>query len=165
MTKTKLFMLCGVPTCGKSTFVSGQRDTMSRQKTPPIILSTDAHIEKYAKDRGLTYNEAFSDAIDSATTLFNAELRRACKAPDGSVVIIDQTNLTKKSRRRKLAKFPQAWEKVAIWFEITLEEALRRNKYSRPGKVIPEKLLRSMYESFEIPSKAEGFDEVIRVVS
>jgi len=67
--------------------------------------------------------------------------------------------LTSKTRKKKLSKVPSLYRRSAVYFTITLEEALKRNKY-REGKFIPESVLKSMHEQFLIPTFEEGFDYV-----
>jgi gluconate kinase len=46
-----------------------------------------------------------------------------------------------------------------MYFEVSLEEALERNK-NREGKFIPESILKRMYHQLEIPTRNEDFDYV-----
>jgi predicted kinase len=159
----RLIMLCGVPTSGKSTYVSQLMAEMSgsteRAGGVPIILSTDSYIERQAKIRGSTYNEMFDELIGEATEDMNRNLRLALR--DGRNIVWDQTNLTPKARKRKLAKVPPRYERIAVWFDISLEEALRRNE-TRPGKFIPVEIIKRMHGTFVRPTKAEGFDQIIK---
>jgi len=147
-------MLIGIPTSGKSTYVKKllSMDYVKRA----VVLSTDNYIEQIAESRNETYNAVFSKTIKEATSNMNASIELA--KFDGLDVIWDQTNLTQKSRKSKLAKFPN-YEKSAVIFEISLEEALLRNQ-TREGKIIPEHILRSMYSSMEYPSITEGFRNI-----
>jgi predicted kinase len=148
-------MLVGIPCCGKSTYAK-------KLKTIPywsnaVILSTDAYIEKEAQRMGLTYNQIFDDVIGDATRELELQLNMA--KDKGKNIIYDQTNLTVKSRRKKLLKIPSFYARGVIYFEISLEEALERNK-NREGKFIPESILKRMYHQLEIPTRNEDFDYV-----
>jgi predicted kinase len=154
----RLIMLSGIPTSGKSSYVrQGQEETPYLDGF--IVLSTDAYIERQARRQGRTYNDAFDELIGKATEDMENNLRLALR--DNLSIIWDQTNLTPKVRRRKLAKVPTRYERTAVWFDIPLEEALRRNQ-QRPGKIIPQNILESMFHSFIPPTKSEGFDHIIR---
>lgn len=159
----KLIMLCGIPTSGKSTYVSQLMEELSgsteRAGGAPIILSTDAYIERQAMIRGSTYNVMFDELVGEATEDMNRNLRLALR--DGKNIIWDQTNLTPKARKRKLAKVPPRYERIAVWFDISLEESLRRNN-TRSGKFIPVDIIKRMHETFVRPTKAEGFDQIIK---
>jgi predicted kinase len=127
-----------------------------------VVLSTDNYIEKYAKRVGQTYNEVFDDVIKDATRELELELNWS--KSKGRNIIWDQTNLSIKTRKKKLSKLPSFYAKGAVYFEISLEEALERNKH-REGKFIPESILKRMWHQFEIPTLEEGFDYVEKVES
>ena len=145
--------LCGIPCSGKSTYVEKLKKIPYWENA--VVLSTDAYIEKQAQRMGMTYNQIFDDVIDNATR----ELELAfIEAKDrGENLIWDQTNLTVKTRKKKLSKLPSFYARGVIYFEISLEEALERNK-NREGKFIPESILKRMYQQLEIPTKNEDFD-------
>jgi tRNA uridine 5-carbamoylmethylation protein Kti12 len=153
----ELVMLVGIPCSGKSTFVNELKKIPYWENA--VVLSTDAYIEKQAQRMGMTYNQIFDDVIDSATRQLEIDFIQAKN--DGRDIIWDQTNLTIKSRRKKLSKLPSNYRRGVVYFEISLEEALERNKH-REGKLIPEDILKRMYHQFEIPTIAEGFDYVER---
>jgi predicted kinase len=153
----ELVMLCGLPTSGKSTYINKLKKISYWENA--IVLSTDNYIENQAQRVGMTYNEAFEDLIDSASRQLEIDFIEA--KDNGRDIIWDQTNLTIKSRRKKLSKLPSHYCRGVVYFEISLEEALARNKH-REGKFIPEDILKRMYHQFEIPTIAEGFDYVER---
>lgn len=152
-----LIMLCGLPTSGKSTFVSKLLSDSTFKNS--VVLSTDAYIEKIAQQMNSTYNDIFENTIDEANRQLELTLIEA--KDRGKSLIWDQTNLTPKTRKKKLSKIPSSYTRIAIWFDITLEEALKRNQ-QRPGKMIPENILKSMSQQFVPPSCDEGFDVVIK---
>jgi predicted kinase len=147
--------LCGIPCSGKSTYVN------KLKKIPywsnAVILSTDAYIEKVAQEHNTTYNEIFEDCISEATRQLEIAFIEA--KDKGKKIIWDQTNLSVKARKKKLAKLPSFYPRGVIYFEISLEEALERNK-NREVKFIPESILKRMYHQLEIPTKNEDFDYV-----
>jgi len=153
-------MLVGIPCSGKSTYVE-------KLKTIPywsnsVILSTDNYIEKVAQEHNTTYNEIFEDCISEATR--QLELAFIIAKDKGKNIIWDQTNLSVKTRKKKLSKLPSFYARGVIYFEISLEEALERNK-NREGKFIPESILKRMYQQLEIPTKNEDFDYVEKIES
>ena len=151
----ELVMLCGIPCSGKSTYVN-KLLTYEYWKDA-IILSTDNYIEEQAKRLGMTYNEVFQDCIDEATRQLEMSFVRAKE--EGKRIIWDQTNLSIKTRKKKLIKVPSIYKRTAVWFQVDLEEALKRNG-TREGKFIPESILKRMYHQFEVPTLEEGFDFV-----
>lgn len=158
ITHPRLIMLCGIPTSGKSSYArQGFDETPHFDRA--ILLSTDEYIEREGKRMGLSYNEAFDELIGPATEAMENNLRLALR--DNLDIVWDQTNLTPKVRRRKLSKVPARYEKTAVWFNISLEEALRRNE-TRPGKFIPKDIIKRMHATFVPPTKSEGFDHIIK---
>jgi predicted kinase len=155
MSKMELIMLCGIPTSGKSTYV--QKLKKLDYWKDAVVLSTDNYIEEYAKRVGQTYNEVFDDVIPDATRELELQLNMAKEK--GKNIIWDQTNLSKKTRKNKLRKIPSSYARGVVYFEISLEEALERNKH-REGKFIPESILKRMYHQLEIPTREEDFDYV-----
>lgn len=149
----EIVILCGIPTSGKSTYV--QRLLKIPYWSNAVVLSTDDYIEKEAQRLNLTYNEIFDDVISDATRQLEIAFIEA--KDKGKDIIFDQTNLSKKIRRKKLSKLPSCYRRTAVWFQIDLEEALKRNK-TREGKFIPESILKRMYHQFEVPTYDEGFD-------
>lgn len=148
-------MLCGIPTSGKSTYV--EKLLKLEYWKNAVVLSTDYYIDYYAKKLGKTYNEVFDEYIDEATQSMNKCLNFAIN--NDKDIIYDQTNLSRKTRRKKLSKIPSYYQKGIVYFEIELEEALKRNEH-REGKYIPKSVLRRMYHQFEVPSIDEGVDYV-----
>lgn len=153
----ELIMLVGIPTSGKSTYV--QKLKRLDYWKDAVVLSTDNYIEEYAKRVGQTYNEVFDDVIPDATRELELQLNMAKE--NGKNIIWDQTNLSRKSRKNKLRKIPSFYTRGVVYFEISLEEALERNKH-REGKFIPESILKRMWHQLEIPTREENFDYVER---
>jgi predicted kinase len=151
----EIVMLCGIPCSGKSTYVNKLLTYEYWENS--IILSTDNYIEEQAKRLGMTYNEVFQDCIDEATRQLEMSFVRAKE--EGKRIIWDQTNLSIKTRKKKLTKVPSIYKRTAVWFQVDLEEALKRNE-TREGKFIPESILKRMYHQFEVPTLEEGFDFV-----
>jgi len=149
-------ILCGCPTSGKSTY--SLKEIAHPASADTVILSTDNIIEKYAREEGKTYNEVFNDYFFKANAEMYEQLRTAIR--EKKSVIWDQTNLTVKSRKKKLSNFPSYYIKVAVYFILPYHELVKRNE-NRPGKVIPLETLKSMYDSYVVPSCLEGFDRCI----
>ena len=154
----ELILLCGIPTSGKSTYVK----TLLSQPYwgNAVVLSTDDYIQKVAEKHQSTYNEVFQDHISAATEFMWEGLQFAVH--EGRDIIIDQTNLTRKTRKTKTSRVSaDMYRKRAVYFELSLKEALERNQH-REGKFIPESILKRMYHSFEIPDNNEDFETIER---
>lgn len=149
------YMLIGVPGSGKTSHIANMGNCYSNFH----ILSSDAYIDIYAKSQNKTYSEVFKEYIHIASNLMykDLELAIAYRAP----IIWDQTNLTIKSRKAKLAKIPEFYtNRVAIVFPTPDRIELQKRLDSRPGKMIEYKIIENMVNSYEPPSFKEGFTEI-----
>lgn len=154
----ELIMLAGLPGCGKSTY---------RAPYGFDVISSDIYIEAVAEATGTTYNEIFDIVVKEA--IGNAEYRMKDLILNGVKTIIwDQTNLTAKSRKRKLQQFNAAggkdYRKICLFFEPDLQLSIERNEARRSfGRDVPVHVIENMYSTHNVPKKAEGFDYVFHV--
>lgn len=148
----KCYQLIGVPGAGKSTWIKNQ----VWAKDMPVI-STDNFVEAYAKEQGKTYSEVFDEYMPIAVKLM-ANQALVCQA-NNLDVIWDQTSTTIASRRRKFNTLPK-YEHIAVVFKTPEKEELARRLASRPGKNIPDHVMRSMIDGFDMPTEDEGFVEI-----
>jgi predicted kinase len=150
------YMLIGVPGAGKSTWATRLVDFMH--------VSTDAYIEAVAASMGKTYGEVFKENIDVATRTMNECVQKFTK--DKTNIIWDQTNLSMASRRKKLNVLLAAgYDVTAVAFEIPTAELARRRaeREAKTGKSIPATICESMGNSYQRPTRLEGFAKVIIV--
>ena len=148
----KCYQLIGVPGAGKSTWIKNQDWAVDIP-----VVSTDNFVEAYAKEQGKTYNEVFKDYMPIAVRLM-ANQALICQAND-SDVIWDQTSTSVVSRVRKFNTLPK-YEHIAIVFKTPEADELARRLASRPGKNIPDHVMRTMIDGFEMPTEDEGFTEI-----
>jgi predicted kinase len=150
MVKVCTFLI-GAPGAGKSTWMRNQEwidDT--------YIASTDDIIQNIADEYGLTYNEAFKDVVGFAEKVMWRELEMAAK--DGDRIYIDRTNMSVKSRKRFIDFLkPYGYQFNAVVFPNPDPAEWERRLNSRPGKTIPENIIRNMVASFRMPTHEEGF--------
>lgn len=149
------YILVGIPASGKSTWAETQRNLVDCD-----YISSDKFIEKHAAANGITYSEAFGEAIKSSISDMLDELDVSVNASRD--IIWDQTSTTVVSRIKKLRLLP-GYQKIAVVFKTPDEEELQRRLDSRKGKSIPENVIKDMIANFEMPTKDEGFDEIIVV--
>ena len=156
----KLWILIGLPGVGKSTWVKNHLDSFQNEVyIRPIIASSDDYIENFAKINCKTYNEVFSSVIKDAQ--HECEREAAYGASKGLDVIWDQTNLSKKTRKKRLDMFSSTYEKIAVLVSCSDVNEWERRLDSRPGKNIPRNILDSMAKQLEYPSYDEGFNSII----
>jgi predicted kinase len=152
MNVPKCYQLIGVPASGKSTWVKSQ-DWIS----DCVIVSTDNFVERHAAEVGKTYNEVFVDFMPTAVDLMCKEVIAARKV--GRDIIWDQTSVNVKSRKKKFQMLPDYYH-IAVVFRTPEHEELMRRLHNRPGKNIPDHVVSSMIDHFEMPTEAEGFKEI-----
>lgn len=156
--RPRLYMLCGVPASGKSTWVKNLG--INEDNDNIYIASTDKLIEMSAFINNKTYDEIFAEQIGPAEKTMYTFLTHAVKKEKD--IIWDQTNLNFKSRAKKLIMIPDYYEKIAVYFPIPFD--IKQRLASRPGKNIPWNVVQSMIRSFEVPSESEGFDRICHAI-
>lgn len=151
----RCYQLIGVPGAGKSTWIKNQPWAKDC-----AIVSTDMWVEMEAERQGKTYSEIFDEYMRKAVKLManHVELARD-KEMD---IIWDQTSTTEKSRANKFRMLPN-YEHIAVVFPTPDKAELSRRLGSRPGKIIPDAVIRSMIDNFQMPTKDEGFSEIWHV--
>lgn len=155
----QIIMLVGLPGSGKSTFVSNYR-----LKKHGIVASTDNIIEEKAKEEGLSYNEMFKKLpFSDVEKQMKQEIIKAGK--EGTNIIVDQTNMSTKSRAKKMDLVPKKFDRYAIVFWPDIKEVYKRleKRKKETGKEIPQKVINSMLANYVPPTAGEGFKSIIFV--
>ncbi len=157
----KLVMLVGIPGSGKSTYLDGILNAPTyNDLKDAVVLSTDRFLENEAEKTGETYNTVFKENIKLAEMQMAADMKAAIHA--GKDIVWDQTNLTAKVRKNKMAQIPAHYERIAIVFSadpVILNQV--NEERAKFGRAIPDHILTSMEQNFEMPTKEEGFSQVI----
>lgn len=158
----KLFVLVGLPGSGKSTWCNGA--LAMHDKNNYVVLSTDAYIEDRAKEKGISYNDAWKDNIKPASRHLQETLKKAIE--DKKNIIWDQTNLSIKKRKEIIASVPEYYEKIAVVFEVdSLETIFKRvsERHVNGQKFISKDVVINMSKTYETPTQDEGFDLIVNV--
>jgi predicted kinase len=147
--------LVGPPASGKSTWVS-------KNSGDATIISRDDILDKLRKDYNLSYVESFSN--QELQNKVNSELNNHIAKSLKSIkdIIVDMTNMNKRSRSFILNKVPDIYTKNAVVFNVPKPELLRRLKKREmeTGKSIPLHVVDSFIYSYEKPTNSE-FDNII----
>lgn len=144
-------MMIGVPCSGKSTWI---KNTLADAEY--ALISSDSFIEEKAKEEGVLYADVFQKYVKEAIAAVNIDLAEAIAA--GKNIVWDQTNVTAKIRRKKLAQIPDDYLKIAVWFTFPTAAQIA----SRPLKTVSQEIMDNMRMAFEPPQKSEGFDLILR---
>ena len=148
----KLYVLVGVPGSGKTTWVNNQ-DWVQEF----AYISTDKYVDEYAKQMNKTYSEVFAEYMPTAVNLMTEEVieaRESCKD-----IIWDQTSTTIQSRKKKFRMLPDYYT-IAIVFKTPDDDELNRRLLNRPGKIIPDQIMKDLIIGWQPPSENEGFKEI-----
>ena len=150
----ELIFLVGLQASGKSTYVNKYLKEYE-------IISNDYYTEMYAKKKNMTYTEAWNEMDYDKDIKYKSmkQFNKAVKA--GKNIVIDNTNMTKKSRQYYIDNIPKNYKKIAILFKIPEKELKKRleKRGKETGKVIPWKVIENMKAKYEPPKKGE-FDEI-----
>jgi predicted kinase len=80
------------------------------------------------------------------------------------ITIVDATHMNKKGRSKVFNRLTSTLENVtlkAVVMNTTLETCLERNAQREGLALVPESAIARMYEGFEMPTKEEGFKQII----
>lgn len=153
-------VMVGLPGTGKSTLVSVL--TKQPRFANCFVYSTDDYIEQYARENGSTYDAVFKSVVNEATRMMNDRLDYAIQR--SLPIIWDQTNLGVKKRNSILGRFNKQWTKECHCILPPQGDSQHEDwdwrLASRPGKVIPAGIIRSMRDTYLVPKLDEGYDKV-----
>ena len=136
------------------------------EKELPVVISRDALVEEVGKRRDMTYSETFKFLMDNkdvekeeVKNVLNNQVHEARR--EGKDVIIDMTNMSKKSRRSWVNEFSKYNKRVVLFvsgFNTLLDCNVKRG--DETGKIIHKGTLKGMCGSFSLPLYGEGFSVV-----
>ncbi|KAK4421260.1 Heterogeneous nuclear ribonucleoprotein U-like protein 1 [Sesamum alatum] len=162
----EVIMMVGLPASGKTTWA--EKWVKEHPEKRYVLLGTNLALEQM-KVPGLlrknNYGERFDRLMDRATKIFNVLLSRASKIPRN--FIIDQTNVYKSARKRKLKPFAN-YIKIAVVVFPTAEELKLRadRRFKEMGKEVPAEAVNQMLANYTLPMSKdmprtdEYFDQV-----
>lgn len=154
--KNKIYILIAPPCSGKSTWT---RENIATMTNPHTASSDDIITTLYPE---LSYNEAFKQAnFKVVKRLMREQLAEAILAERD--IIIDRTNMTRKTRKEFLNAVGDTYEKIAVvfpWDKKTFEERNEKRNLLE-GKFIPLKLWEDFCSNYQTPTREEGFDKII----
>ncbi len=146
-----LFLMCGVPGAGKSTFLKNRI-----KKDTSVVISRDAIRFSIVKPE-----EDYFSHEDEVLTTFWKQINEALAA--GKDTFVDQTSLTPKARHWLLEHVEGYDHANLIWIDEDVETCLERNELRKGTRAyVPRIILRHMNKQFVEPSLEEGFYRIYR---
>ena len=171
--KNKLYVLIGPPGVGKTTFI---KNNFANEEIN--ILSRDILVEKIAEENGKTYNDMFENTpeIKALNSIVSEQLEKNMEeySRQSKTVVVDMTNMNKRSRMLALNKFSSLdFFKVAVDFtpDISLFEPLLKINQNRDEELkkigkrknISDVVLKQMFNRYEPPTEEEGFNRITKI--
>ena len=149
--KKHLYLMMGVPGSGKSTYAKN------------ILKDGDIYISRDEIRYSLLTDE------DDYFAKENEVIRTFIENIDKSLVIeeccgdvyADATHLSPKSRAQVLNQLKNKDKVSVIYLDIPLNIVLERNAQREGRALVPENIVRRMYNSIILPTKEEGIEELI----
>lgn len=143
-----LYLMCGIPGCGKSTFLTKVIDKNS------VIISRDAirfSIVKPDEDYFSHENEVVKE--------FWKQINESLAA--GKDVFVDQTSITPNSRSYLLKHIKGYTYANIIWINEDIKTCIKRNEMRKGTRAyVPPYVIYRMAKQFIEPSLEEGFDYI-----
>ncbi|XP_028202218.1 heterogeneous nuclear ribonucleoprotein U-like protein 1 isoform X2 [Glycine soja] len=165
----EVIMMVGLPASGKTTWA--EKWVKDHPEKRYVLLGTNSILDQM-KVPGLlrrnNYGERFDLLMDRATRIFNILLSRAANIPRN--YIIDQTNVYKSARKRKLEPFADYQKIAVVVFPKPDELKIRSDKrFTEMGKEVPPDAVNKMIANYvlpkskDMPRSDEFFDQVMFV--
>lgn len=144
-----LYLMCGVPGAGKSTFLKNHIKEENSE-----IISRDAIRFSIVKP-----DEDYFSHEDEVLNIFWEQINKALA--EGKDTFVDQTSLTPRARKWLLQHVEGYKYANLIWIDENLETCLKRNELRRGTRAyVPRSVIRRMFSQFIEPSLDEGFDYI-----
>ena len=145
MKRKRVWLMCGIPGSGKSTWIQKQMKT-----NPGAWCSRDNVRFSMVRE-----DEPY---FERETEVFNAWIAQICEAlanPMIEDIYIDATHLNDRSREKTLNRLPKEnINKITnVVFLVPIETCLERNAQRTGREVVPEDTIRNMEKSFKMPKK------------
>lgn len=150
MKQKRVFLLCGAPGSGKSTWIKrcieGEGGLWCSRDNVRYSLLKDED-DYFAKE-----DEVFATWINNIQQALNNNIEN---------IYIDATHLNNASRNKTLSHLviPDTYNLIAVCFKPPLSTCLERNAKREGRERVPDHVVRSMYNRYTEPSSAD-FKEV-----
>lgn len=148
----KLIILMGIPASGKSTYA---KEIVEFYDSALHVSRDEIRFSKLQKGEDYFAHE------DEVLTEFFENINHGMREYD--ITIADATHATWKSRAQlwRNINIPDDVRVIGIWFDISPDKAISRNKNRSGLARVPHKVIRNMHKNRCYPRDYEGFDKII----
>lgn len=154
MKQKKVFIMCGPPESGKSTWVrerlTSNDEWISRDNVRFSIVRED--------------EEYFSHEDDVFDTFINY-INQTLENPEVEYIFVDATHINYRSRHKTISRIhmKNVEELNCVCFTIPLAVCLDRNGKRSGRERVPDAVVSNMFNSFNLPTEKEKFNHVFTV--
>ena len=135
----KVYLMCGTPGSGKSTWIQQQM-----KNEPGLWCSRDK-----VRFSLVSENEEYFSKEDEVFDTWIGYINNGIKSVFYNVIYIDATHLSQKSRNKTLDKLNLTdVDIIPVVFNISLDTCLQRNNLRNGRERVPESAVRNMYKTF-----------------
>lgn len=149
--KPKLYLMCGIPGSGKSTYLK-----TCFSQLPKVISRDDIRFSIVKED------EEYFSHENEVYAEFISQIKEALKFE--REVFADATHLNETSRAKTLRALGASLKDVevnVIWVRVPVEVAIQQNENRKGTRAyVPRSVIRRMHSQMTKPSKEEGFDHI-----
>ena len=147
MRKKTIKIVCGPPGSGKSTWIQ------NNLKDNEIWVSRDS-----IRFKLLNENENYFAKEDEVFTKFIEYINSALTDSELEAIYVDATHLNSVGRKKVLNKLNMSYIGYveAYCFITPLDICLKRNALRSGRALVPETVIKNMYESFVLPTRKEN---------
>ena len=139
----KVWLMCGIPGSGKSTWAKKRL-----MENGGIWISRDEVRFSMVKE-----DEDYFSKECEVFDKFISNICEALKSPLAEDIYIDATHLSDKARKKVLNRLPKdnIDEVIYVVFKVPYEVCVERNNKREGRERVPESAIRRMYLSFQYP--------------
>lgn len=157
MKQKTLWIMCGIPASGKSTYL---KNTIQNLKyNDSVIVSRDAirfSLLKPSDEYFSKEKEVWTEFVNMINYYLGVQDDRYTN------VYVDATHLNPNSRKKLLNAIDTSGVVVnCIAMETPLETCLERNSKRTGLACVPDDVIKNMRNYYVRPTKSEGFNEII----
>lgn len=144
----ELFIICGIPGSGKSTFLRNYV-----KESSSVVLSRDAIRFSLLKE-----DSDYFEYEPIVEQMFYNGITKALQL--GYDVFADQSSISSAARKKLLSRVCSYKKVNAIYVKTPLEICIKRNKFRIGRAKVPNDVIVDMYNHFSPPTFKEGFDSI-----